>query len=260
MDRATYIGLMAGFGLLGTAVFLGGDSSAFFDLRALLIVIGGTFAITLVSFTFKEFRDATSAALSTLSTNANSPQTVAKKLLRLSDMARKTGGVRDIERQLPQFRNDVFLSKALTMVVDGLNPDDLERVLGAELDAFKTRRAKSAAVLRRAAEVAPAMGLIGTLVGLVQMLAALDNPAGIGPAMAVALLTTFYGAVLGNMMFAPLASKLERNSEADLARLSLYAVSAASMGRQESPRHLVRLLNSMLPPTEQIHNFNPSSS
>lgn len=256
MDRATFIGLLAGFGLLAAAIFLGGEMAAFFDARAVLIVIGGTVAVTLISFSIEEIADAIAAAFGTLVANAADHRATAQRLVRVAETMRRTDGVRELERQLPQFRHDPFAAKALTMVVEGLNPEELERVLSSELDALKSRRAKSAGVLRRAAEVAPAMGLIGTLVGLVQMLATLDNPAGIGPAMAVALLTTFYGAVLGNMVFAPLASKLERNSEAEMTRLSLYAVGAASIGRQESPRRLELLINTLLPPAEQIHTYS----
>lgn len=129
-------------------------------------------------------------------------------------------------------------------------------MLNSELSARAQKDVRSAQVLRRAAEVAPAMGLIGTLVGLVQMLADLNDPTQIAPAMAVALITTFYGAILGNMLFAPLASKIERNSQEENAKLFLYATSVAAIGRQESPRRLQMVLNSMLPPAEQIRLYN----
>lgn len=256
MNRATLIGLLAGFGLLAAAIFLGGNMASFIDMRALLIVAGGTIAVTLISFTFTELADAVTAAFRTMISNRVTPHIAAERLIRIAESMRKPDGLRELERQLPQFRHEPFLSKAMTMVVEGLNADELERILTSELDSLRTRRAKSASLLRRAAEIAPAMGLIGTLVGLVQMLGTLDNPSGIGPAMAVALLTTFYGAVLGNMIFAPLASKLERDSEAEATRLNLYAISAAALGRQESPRRLAMLINAMLPPAEQVHTFS----
>ena len=100
------------------------------------------------------------------------------------------------------------------------------------------------------------MGLIGTLVGLIQMLGNLEDPSTIGPAMAVALLTTFYGAILANMVFTPLASKLERNASEDTLINHLYVMASASIGRQENPRRLEMLLNTILPPGHRVEYFN----
>ena len=105
-------------------------------------------------------------------------------------------------------------------------------------------------------EFSPAMGLIGTLIGLVQMLGNLGDPSTIGPAMAVALLTTFYGAVLANMVFLPLASKLERNSKEEALVSNIYLMGAASIGRQENPRRLEMLINSLLPPSQRVRYFD----
>ena len=124
------------------------------------------------------------------------------------------------------------------------------------MSATGQRHVKSTGVLRKAAEFAPAMGLIGTLIGLVQMLGNLQDPSTIGPAMAVALLTTFYGAVLANMVFMPLASKLERNSAEEMLIYNLYTMGATSIGRQENPRRLEMLLNSVLPPAKRVKYFD----
>ncbi|MFD1379058.1 motility protein A [Fodinicurvata halophila] len=139
------------------------------------------------------------------------------------------------------------MHKAISLVVDGIPADDVARILEREVYATMQRHMKSAGILRRAGEVAPAMGLIGTLIGLVQMLGRLEDPSTIGPAMAVALLTTFYGAVLANMVFTPLASKLERNADVEAQVNQIYAMGTASIGRQENPRRLEVALNSILP-------------
>ncbi len=115
---------------------------------------------------------------------------------------------------------------------------------------------KSAGVFRKAAEVSPAMGLIGTLVGLVQMLGNLEDPSSIGPSMAVALLTTFYGAILAHMVFSPLASKLERNSDEEALVQNFYLLGAASIVRQENPRRLEMVLNALLPPASRLRYFD----
>ncbi len=152
------------------------------------------------------------------------------------------------EQSLPALRGNPFLTKAISMVADGFPVEEVERVMRREIDEMTGRHRKSASVLRKAAEIAPAMGLIGTLIGLVQMLGNLDDPSTIGPAMAVALMTTFYGAVLANMLFAPLAAKLERNSAEEALVYNVYLLAAVSIGRKENPRRLEMLLNALLPP------------
>jgi chemotaxis protein MotA len=144
----------------------------------------------------------------------------------------------------------------MSMVVDGTPGEDVETIMRRDLHATHQRHLGAASVLRKAAEFAPAMGLIGTLIGLVQMLGNLEDPATIGPSMAVALLTTFYGAVLANMVFSPMASKLERNSAEETTVNTVYLMGTASMGRQENPRRLEMLINSILPPTKRVQYFD----
>ncbi|MGK2740500.1 motility protein A [Tepidicaulis sp. LMO-SS28] len=254
-DLATPLGLIAGFVFVGTAIFMSGHWTAFLSLPAFLIVIGGTVAMTLVSYRFDEVVETARAVGRALGSRAVDLPDMSRRLVTLAEAARKEG-LRGLEKRLGPLARDPHLTRALMLVVDGTKPEDLERLLAAELDAARGRWIKSAAVLRRAAEVAPAMGLIGTLVGLVQMLTNLSDPATIGPAMAVALLTTFYGAVLGNMVLAPLAAKVERNAQEDGVRLALYAASAAAIGRQESPRRLQMIINTMLPPAEQLQIYS----
>jgi chemotaxis protein MotA len=134
--------------------------------------------------------------------------------------------------------------------------EDAEDVMRRELGAMLGRHRKSISVLRRAAEITPAMGLIGTLIGLVQMLGRLEDPSAIGPAMAVALLTTFYGAVLAHMVLNPLASKLERNSAEEALIGQLNLVAAGSIGRQENPRRLEMMLNSLMPPARRVRFYD----
>jgi len=139
--------------------------------------------------------------------------------------------------------------------VDGSEPDEVERIMQSELQATTERQTRAVGMLRKAAEISPAMGLIGTLVGLVQMLGTLEDPSTIGPSMAVALLTTFYGAILSNLVFTPLASKLERNSAEDALMNEMYVMAAASIARQENPRRLEMLLNTILPPENKVVYF-----
>jgi chemotaxis protein MotA len=144
----------------------------------------------------------------------------------------------------------------MTMLVDGIAVEEIERNLTFETHAMMQRHVRSTGILRRAAEVSPAMGLIGTLLGLVQMLGSLNDPESIGPAMAVALLTTLYGALLANVVFLPLASKLERNSATELLINQIYILGSTSIGRQENPRRLELVLNTILPANQRVKYFD----
>ncbi|HWK43263.1 MAG TPA: MotA/TolQ/ExbB proton channel family protein [Stellaceae bacterium] len=254
-DMATLLGFFAAFGLLAAAMFAGGSPLAFIDLPAVLIVLGGTAAVTTVSFSLTEVRRTHKVVATALIVGARDPRQTAHDLLGLADQARRSGAL-SLEDRLPELRHDGFLLKAIALVVDTVAAEEIERVLRTELHATLQRHRSAADVLRRAAEVAPAMGLIGTLVGLVQMLGNLNNPASIGPSMAIALLTTFYGAVLANMVLLPLAAKLERNSQSEALDRNLVILAATAMARQDSPRRLELLLNSVLPPAQRVRYFD----
>jgi len=142
------------------------------------------------------------------------------------------------------------------MIVDGSPVNEVSSILERDLEASVSRNHASVKVLRRGAEFAPAMGLIGTLIGLVTMLGNLDDPSTIGPSMAVALLTTFYGALLANLLFLPLAAKLETNSILEENVSNMYLLGVSSIGRQENPRRLEMLLNSSLPPSDKVRFFD----
>ena len=255
MDLATVFGLLVSFGLLLLAIVLGGSFVAFMNVPSLLIVLGGTFAITMMCFSLSEVVRAQSVILKAIFHQIVDPGRAALAVMDLAERARKDG-VLGLQNLIAGFEPNSFLHKAMLLVLDGTPGDEVERILSRDVSAMTARHLKSASVLRKAAEVSPAMGLIGTLVGLVQMLSNLDDPSNIGPAMAVALLTTFYGAILANMVFAPLAAKLEGNSEEEALLNNVYAMAAASISRQENPRRLEMLLNTVLPPSKRLQYYD----
>lgn len=256
LDFATLTGVTGAFALIIAAMALGGSLGSFFHPPAVLIVIGGTFMVTTASYSFREVARAQQLMLRAVLYEQSKPSAAALRVIALADRARKGGSVLELQKVLPELRSDSFLYKAVGLVVDGVPGDELEAILDRELDSTMRRHHRSAGILRRAGEVAPAMGLIGTLVGLVQMLGQLEDPSSIGPAMAVALLTTFYGAILANMVFLPLASKLERNAGVEAQVKQIYALGASSIARQENPRRLEVALNATLPPTERVRFFD----
>lgn len=255
LDHATLLGLFCGFGLLFAAMAVGGTPGAFVNLPALLIVIGGTFGVTTVCFSLRDIACTPAVVAKTLFRSVPEADVEARRMLLLADRARKEG-ILSLEGSLGDMANEPFVQKAVALAVDGTPVEEIQHVLQRAIDEMIQRHLKSAGVLRKAAEVAPAMGLIGTLIGLVQMLGNLEDPAAIGPGMAIALLTTFYGAVLSNMMFSPLATKLERNSAEESLVANLYMLAAGSICRKENPRRLEMLFNAMLPPARQIQFFS----
>ena len=255
MDLATLLGLVIGFGLVIAAIATGGSITAFIDVPSVLIVIGGTFAITSVAFSLGEVIKAQKLFIKSVFNKATDGAAAALQVLELADLARKNG-VLGMQESLKNLDNLPFLQKGLALVVDGTPGDEVERMMKQEIKGMTTRHERGVAILRQAGTVSPAMGLIGTLIGLVQMLGSLDDPSSIGPAMAVALLTTFYGAVLANMVFNPLASKLERNAQIESTVCQIYTIGAASISRQENPRRLEMMLNTILPPAERVASFD----
>ena len=254
MDLATTLGLLAAFGLVATAVVLGGSPTAFIDLPAILIVVGGTFGITTMSFSIPEVLKSQGLILKAFFSRDHNPGDAGLLVMELADRARRDGAL-TMQTLIGEYDSEPFLQKSLGLVVDGVPGDEIEKILHREVNAMTERHTKSASILRRAAEVSPAMGLIGTLVGLVQMLGRLDDPSSIGPSMAVALLTTLYGAILANMVFSPMAAKLERNSNEESLVNTVFLTAAASMGRQENPRRLEMLLNTFLPPAHRLQYY-----
>jgi chemotaxis protein MotA len=254
-DLNTILGLGLTFLLIAGAIYIGKSDANFFNLPSVLIVVLGTLTVTSISYSSEELKKAGGVIANSFLQLKSNPSVMARQLMDITMVARKKG-LLALSSLEPELRKDKHLAKAVQIVTDGYSGEDIERILRQDLDALQERHRRSASILRRGAEVAPAMGLIGTLIGLVQMLADLQNPENIGPAMAVALLTTFYGAIMGMAVMAPMAAKLERNSDAEALIRSLIITAMTSIARQENPRRLEILLNSELPPDKQIKYFD----
>lgn len=253
-DYATIIGLLGAITMIGIALVLGGRVGSFLDLRSALIVIVGTVAITAIAYSLSDMAKAGKVIGRSFMQNIADQKTMAHQLLDLATVTRAQGPL-VLQKYQKQMARDPFLLRAMNLVSDGTSAEDIDRLLGQEIESVTARHEHSAGILKRASEVAPAMGLIGTLVGLVQMLATLDDPSSIGPSMAVALLTTFYGALMGTVLLSPLAAKLERRSEDEFVIKTMVLLAAMSMSRKENPRRLEMLLNTTLPPENRIRYF-----
>jgi chemotaxis protein MotA len=255
-DGTTLLGILGALAMMAIAIALGGAPAAFVDLPAVLIVIGGTLLVTMAGFTWRELRHAVSVTGRTVTYRHRAPRAAAVHVLEVAEFARFNGILKLQGPVHAGTRAEPLLHKGLQLVIDAVPEREVEIALREDIAARRHRHARSVAVLWRAAEVAPAMGLIGTLIGLVQMLGNLTDPDAIGPGMAVALLTTFYGACLANLVFTPLASKLERNSDDETLLDRLYMLGVLSIARKDNPRRLEMQLNSVLPPAAQVHYFD----
>lgn len=253
-DLATVFGLLAAIGLIIAALMAGGEIGAYVNGPSFLIVIGGTIAVTTASFSGSEIRNGFKIIGQSIFKEEHDPRLIARQLLEIADLARRKGllSLQSVENDL---KKDPFLHRAVQLVSDGHTSEYIDRILGGEVDALLQRHSRGANILRRGAEIAPAMGLIGTLVGLVRMLSQLEDPSTIGPSMAVALLTTFYGAILGTVILSPMATKLERNSQTEATNKTLILTGVTSIARQENPRRLEMLLNAQLSPVNKIKFF-----
>ncbi len=251
----TLLGILVGFGLIITAMLYGGSPMDFVNLQSVLIVLGGTMAITVVSFSLKDLAQIPAALWRLMAYTPHDPQEIGVTMIQIAEKAR-TGDLIALEKISKSFNDEPFLQKGLDLTMDGANAEEIENILQQEIYSTSSIQSKSVDLLRRSAEVAPAMGLIGTLVGLVQMLGNLSDPSTIGPAMAVALLTTFYGAILAHMVLIPLSTKAERNSHNESTLNLLYLTGVLSIGRKENPRRLEMQLNAMLPQTNRINYYD----
>lgn len=234
MDIATIIGVLAGFGMIVMAVASGGGGGAtFLHVPSMMIVIGGMFSATLVHFSLAQVLRIASVVKKTLFCRLLSEQDLIQKMVNYSAISRRDGAL-VLEQQLSE-AGDPFLVKGLQMVIDGQKEDQIDEQLGMEIEYLQQRHAQGKRILEFMGASAPAFGMIGTLIGLVQMLGELTNPEDIGTGMATALITTFYGALLANLVFTPLAGKLGIRSKKETIVKQMIMEGLLSLVRGDGP-------------------------
>ena len=247
MDIGTLIGVIGGSVLVLLAILLKADFSSFFDLTGVIVVFGGTIAATLNSYPMQSVINAFKTSIKIFFSHRIDYIAILKEMIKLASIARKNGAV-----ALEQYKtNDSYLKKALTLVADDTKPTIVKQILELERDAIEERHAESQQILEKMGDLAPAWGMIGTLIGLVIMLVNLADPSTIGPAMAVALLTTFYGAFWANFYLLPAANKLELRTKKEMLKSSLVIETMVSISSRENPRILQERLLGVLPPRDR---------
>jgi chemotaxis protein MotA len=247
MDLATLIGIALGSGLLLLSIALRSPLSAFADLPSVAIVLGGTLAATLTMQKLSHVMGAFAVARNAFLDRAQPIENLVPAVLRLAGKARKEGLMALEGERI----DDPFLAQGVRLGIDGLSPDLIHATLQSELAALKVRHDRGQKIFRFLGTTAPSMGMVGTLIGLVQMLRRLDDPAAIGPGMAVALLTTFYGAVLAFLVFGPIAEKLAARTAEEVQRKQLAIAGVDSILRGESSFVIQSKLEAHLSPRER---------
>lgn len=254
MDLATILGLVAAFGLMVSAIMQGSSLMVFIDLAALTIVIGGTLGTILVHFPFGDIMGAFNVARKAFFHKGQKSTDIIERLIRYAGKARKEG-ILSLQSVMNEI-NDEFFLKGLQMAVDGQEPEALKDMLDREIEYVMERHDKGAEIFATIAAYSPAMGMIGTLIGLVQMLQTMDDPSTIGPAMAVALLTTFYGAIIANIVANPIAGKLKLRSASEVLNKTLVTEGMKAILEGENPRLMEQRLHAFVAPKERQSNFN----
>ncbi|MGI0118954.1 flagellar motor protein PomA [Zooshikella sp. RANM57] len=248
MDLATLAGLLGGLAIVLAAILLGGSALVFINVPSILIVIIGTLFVVLMKFNLKQFFGAMGIAGKSFKFTPIDLPSLINEIIELADLARKSGLLALEEKEV----GHPFLKYGLQLLVDGHDPAVVKRLLTRDMALAVTRHETGAKIFSAMGDVAPAMGMIGTLIGLVQMLSNMDDPKSIGPAMAVALLTTLYGAMIANMIAIPIADKLtiRRNEEALSKALIIDALLAIQEG--QNPRVIDSMLRTYLPGAQRV--------
>ncbi|MFN2371829.1 MAG: motility protein A [Candidatus Krumholzibacteriia bacterium] len=247
MDIATVVGIVVAFGLIVWSIMLGGDLDGFVDMPSVAVVLGGTLGALLVNFPLARILGLVKVCKKAVLFAVEDPDEVIAKLVRYAERARREGMLALEEDS--ESEPDPFLRKGLRLAVDGTDPQLLEKILETDVAQIESRHAEGSSILSAGGTYAPAFGMIGTLIGLVNMLSNLEDPTQIGAGMATALITTFYGAVMANAFFLPMAGKLENRSKEEMLVKQMVIDGIMAIQSGDSPRIVEEKLKSFLSPT-----------
>lgn len=252
MDKATLGGLLMGSGLLFLAIMIapGSTLSAFIDYPSAAVVVGGAISAAFIAFPLKTMLSIHKVAKKLLQPKTLELAPVIRQLVEFSEVARRDG-ILALENKTEEIE-DPFILKGVQMAVDGVDNDLLENILRADIDALSQRHRTGKAIFDTLGRYAPAFGMIGTLMGLIIMLGNMDDPAAIGPGMAVALITTLYGAIIANLFCLPFADKLAFYSRREIEVREVVLTGILAIQDGDNPRMVEQKLMTMLPADQRL--------
>ncbi len=242
--KATPIGIGAGFALIFGTIFIGDGWATFFDVPSLIMVVGGTIAALMVGFSFDELKQSIAGAKGVFAFKAPDLESYVTQFAELSRTARREG-LLALDRQI-QDCEDEFMKFGLEMAVDGIEDHEIDELLKGRIATEAEQLALTSKFFNSAGTYCPAFGMVGTLIGLIQMMQNLTDPAAIGAGMAVAMITTFYGALLANLIFLPMANKAKAQMGDALKARTIVHTGVLSIVRGESPSMVEKRLRLFL--------------
>lgn len=249
MDIATIAGIIAGSAFIIVGIYLGGDLGNFYDFPSIMITVGGTAAAMLIAYPISKIAQIRKILRRVFFTRNDNLQDVISKIIELANIARREG-LLALEEAIYEI-NEPFLQKGILLIVDGTDPELVRNILETELSFIEERHQKGGEIFETAASLAPGFGMIGTLIGLINMLKSLDDPSSLGPGMSVALVTTFYGSIIANLFCIPVAKKLKYNSSREILTKEIMLEGILSIQAGENPRIIEEKLKAFLPPNER---------
>lgn len=246
MDIATIIGFAAGIGFMIFGILLSGDLISYFHFPSIIITLGGTVASTLISYPIKKVVKTFKIVKHAFTASTLPIGDVISKIIELSNIARKEGLL--ALEEAAEKTDDTFLKKGIMLIVDGTDPELVRNILETELSFLEDRHKDGQGIFETMGAFAPAFGMIGTLIGLINMLKEMDDPSSVGPNMSVALITTFYGSVFANVIFLPIANKLKGRSSEEIIIKELMVEGLLSIQAGENPRIIEEKLKTFIAP------------
>ena len=246
MDLGSVIGLIGTWVLIVWAMMAGGSLAYFIDVPSMIMVVGGSITVILLCFPMNYVKKVFATIKKGFFNEPRDIETLITDLVRYAEIARRDG-ILSLENTTKDI-NDPFIVRGIQMAVDGSDPELIEQIMESELENLSERHATGKGILDALGKYAPAFGMIGTLVGLVLMLQNMDDPSKIGPGMAVALLTTMYGAIIANAFALPLADRLSRRSSEEMLVKTIIIKGVMSIQSGDNPRIVEQKLRTYLPP------------
>jgi chemotaxis protein MotA len=253
MDIATLLGIISAFGLVIIAIALGSGISLFINIPSLMIVAGGTLGTTMINYPMKDMLGIFTVLKNVFLTNVIDINAIPVMFIEFATRARREG-ILALESLINDI-DDPFLQKGMQLAIDGLEPATIKHILETDINVMNVRHTLGAEIFATMAAYAPALGMIGTLIGLVQMLQSMDDPSSIGPAMAVALLTTFYGSVMANLIFLPIAGKLKKRSQEETIIKEMIVDGIVAITNGDNPRIVEQKLMVYMVPNKRESSF-----
>ncbi|MYL34089.1 flagellar motor protein MotP [Pontibacillus yanchengensis] len=262
-DLLTPIGIFIGITMIMFGIFSSGGLTgvvSFVQISSIVIVLGGLAAAILINFNLEEIKLTGKVLKEAFNRDEQNLRELIDLFVRLSERARREG-LLALETELDEVE-DPFIKKGILLAVDGIEPEVINDIMNAEISAIEERHRRGRAIIEKAAEYAPAWGMIGTLIGLVLMLKNLEDPTTLGPNMAIALLTTFYGTVLANLVFQPMAGKLINKTDQELFIKQVTIEGVIGVQSGQNPKILEEKLSAFLsdkekqvPPEEEEEGY-----